>query len=159
MKKIFLTSLIASTLFISGSLAASAQYYDQYQYTNQYSSYQNQNYVYSNYTNNYNQPLTNCYYTGTNPRTYYGDCRGVVYEQNYYPNYNHHSNYYPARNYQPYYYQQNTLGQYNTYGYNNGSWYPGYSTNNFSNLINGIAQTIIAPNTNCYIQNGYQICY
>lgn len=167
MKKILLTTLTASFLFLSGSLFASAQYYDQsqYQYANQYTNYQNQNYVYSNYGNN-SQNITNCYYTGTNPRTYYGDCRGMIREQNY----TYQTNYAPVYTYQNQYptngyYQNNynnNVGQYYTYGYANGSWHPGYSTNNISNMFNGLFQNVnqgISQSANCYYQNGYQICY
>ncbi len=148
MKKIFFTTFLASLLFVTGDVIASAQYY-----------YPNQNYVYTNgYT--YQNNINNCYYTNTYPPTYYGNCQNVTYT---YPA-NNQVVYYTAptytypQHYTTYYqntpYTQRPVGQYYTYGYYNGSWYPGYSTNNLTNLFNNIFQ-----NSNCSYRDGYQYCY
>lgn len=161
MKKILLTTLTASVVFLSSSLFASAQYYSQNQYTNY------QSYLYADNFNN--QQLTNCYYTNTYPPTYYGNCQGMTYtylnngygyQANYIPQYNYQTQHQPTYTYPTNTY--NNVGSYYTYGYTNGSWRPGYSTNNITNLVNGVFQTanqLLSPNTNCYYQNGYQICY
>ena len=152
MKKILLTTFTVSVLFFSGSLFASAQYY-----------YQNPNYTYTTYSNSYTyqNSLNNCYYTNTYPPTYYGNCQGMNYGYlnngyNYQVQYQQPTYTYPNTNY------YNNVGPYYTYGYANGSWRPGYSTNNLSNLVNNVFQTVnqaLTPNTYCYYQNGYQVCY
>lgn len=148
MKKIFLTTFLASLLFVTGDVIVSAQYY----------YYPNTNYTLTN-GYNYQNTLNNCYYTNTYPPTYYGNCQTVNYT---YPSTNQVVYYTPTYTYQQYPtvyyqntpYQQRTIGQYYTYGYYNGSWYPGYSTNNLTNLVNTIFQ-----GNNCSYRDGYQYCY
>lgn len=158
MKKILLASLTLSFLFISGSLTASAQYY----YQNQYLNYETQQYVQPQQYVSVNNRVNDCYYTGTNPVVYYGNCVGIApVQQNYYQNtYQVVQPVQQQYTYQQYYQNQNTYQQpttqYQTYGYNNGRWYPGYNHSIIGNVLTNIFSS---QSNNCYYQNGYQVCY
>jgi hypothetical protein len=166
-------ALIISSLLLTGLTAASASYYypgQQYQYQYQYDTNYTYpgNYVVSNYTPAANT-LSNCYYTQSYPPTYYGNCYGMntTYnyqntQYNYNYNYQYQNTYVPAQTYpvQSYYPVNTTYGagsQYQTYGYSNGSWYPGYSNGGLGGVLNNVINSY--GNTNCYYQNGYQVCY
>ncbi len=157
--------IILSGLFIASASFASAHYnYPSQTYQNYYGNQQYQNYVVSSYVP---QTLNNCYYTASYPPTYYGTCAGTganysygngnsygyansAYSYTYpYSNYQNNYNYVTPTTYSNY----TAPSQYTTYGYSNGSWYPGYSSNNISNLFDN------SYSNNCYYQNGQQVCY
>jgi hypothetical protein len=163
---------------IAGLATASAQYYGNMN-TSAYSYGANYSYPYNttNYTHssNYNYGTFNCdscnnsygaYNGGVGSYTvgcttyYYNTRTGTqLYTTNICNNYSSYNNY----NYQNYQYPVNYTyptsytypSQYYTYGYADGSWYPGYSSSIFTNTGYNYGYS----NSNCYYQNGYQICY
>lgn len=171
-KALLLLSIIG--LGIAGLTSANAQYYDNY-YNTSYDSSYNSMYYNSTYTTAYTQPAYTSYYGGGSNYGYYGTggtgsytigCTTYYYNTrtgaqlytqqicNNTPVYTQPTYSYPVQYSYPTTYTQPS--QYYTYGYSNGSWYPGYSSGGIFGLGN-IGNT--NSNYGCYYQNGYQICY
>ena len=111
-------------------------------------------------------------YTGQSlgsEQIYTGTCGYSSYYQTQYqytyPSYSYSYSYptYEYQTYQPsYQYNQYTSSpsQYYTYGYSNGSWYPGYSSGLLNSVSNSFTNTYYnSQSQGCYYQNGYQVCY
>ncbi len=152
MKKIFLM-LSFLGLTITGLGTASAQYTtNTYYYQRPY--YGNSSYV--SYGSGVGSYTIGCV------THYYNTSTGAeISTQNICTTYNQPTSYYyttyPATTYYPTTYTYPTT-QYYTYGYNNGSWYPGYSSSIFSNTYTNYSgyQNYLNCSYNMY---GQYICY
>ncbi len=163
-KTLFTLSILAFTAI---STAQAAYYY------NNNSSYDTSYYTttsysypgYVDYGNHYSYGSRASY--TVNCITYYYDprtgaslgqeqiCTTPVYPTPTYPSYPTYPTY-PTYDYgYNYGYTYTQPSQYTTYGYSNGSWYPGYS----SGGIFGSFTNAGYNNSSCYYQNGYQVCY
>lgn len=166
MKKLTtLTSAFIFSLFLAFGMTqtASAQvysynngynnsgYYNNYN-NNYQNNYQQCNGVYTNYCTGYTPTVSSYYYTSGCYTYYYnGYTRSSSVVSYNCQTQNQRSITY---SYSPTYY---------TYGYHNGSWYPGYSssllTNTGYNDNNYYTNYSNNNYSSCYWQNGYQICY